>query len=233
MAATISIYNHVPKLILNKEINFTTIKTELLSNSASYDGTHTTKRQVDNAVAVATVTTPVASPGVVNWTGHTFAANQPVLLKTTGALPTGLSPDTWYYVIAAGLTTNAFEVAATPGGAAINFTGATSGVHSGYASGTYEVYGNNWPAGGPLLASVTATQAAISDATSNDAKLAATDVSVTAAGGSIGPAYKALLYDATTMFPLAYIDFGAVQTAGDTTDFKIRWNANGILNIIM
>ena len=81
----------------------------------------------------ATVTTPVASPGQVNWTAHGLVAGSPVVFTTTGALPTGLTAGTVYYVIAAGLATDSFRVAATPGGAAINFTGSTSGTHTGKA----------------------------------------------------------------------------------------------------
>jgi hypothetical protein len=82
----------------------------------------------------ATVTTPVASPGIVNWTGHGQTVNNSVSFTTTGALPTGLLPGVAYYVLAAGLTADSFQVAATPGGTAINFTGATSGTHTGWAT---------------------------------------------------------------------------------------------------
>jgi hypothetical protein len=232
MAATISLYNHLPELILNKQIDFTKIRCELLNNTATFTATHTAKASVDNG-ASAVITAPVASPGLINWTAHAFSAGQAVKFKTSGALPTGLVADTYYYVIAAGLVTNAFEVSATPGGSAINFTGSTSGIHTGYSSGSYEVYGNGWVVGGPTLASVAATQAAITDGTNNDAKLSASDIIVTASGGTIGPAFKALLYDDGSMLPLAFIDFGGTQSAGDTTDFKIRWNANGIFNVTM
>jgi microcystin-dependent protein len=79
----------------------------------------------------AVVTTPIASPGVVNWTAHGRSVNDPIRFTTTGALPTGLVAGTTYYVISAGLATDSFRLSATPGGAAINFTGATSGVHTG------------------------------------------------------------------------------------------------------
>ena len=94
------------------------------------------------------------------------------------------------------------------------------------ASNVKEVSGNGWDVGGELLGGV-----AVTTVTTNDAKLDATDVSVTAAGGSIGPAYAAVVYDDTDSndAPLMYIDFGAAQTAGDTTDFKIVWHANGLV----
>lgn len=79
----------------------------------------------------ATVTITIASPGVVSWTGHGLKVNDPVQFTTTGALPTGLSASTTYYVVSSGLGANSFSVSATPGGAAINTTGTQSGTHTG------------------------------------------------------------------------------------------------------
>lgn len=78
----------------------------------------------------STVTISVAAPGVVTWSGHGLQAGQPVVFSTTGALPTGLTAGTVYYVIAAGLTANSFSVAATPGGTGIATTGAGTGTHT-------------------------------------------------------------------------------------------------------
>jgi hypothetical protein len=93
-------------------------------------------------------------------------------------------------------------------------------------TGAYQVSGNGWASGGPSLASVAVTQV-----TTNDAMLDAADVSVTASGGSIGPAYAAFVYETDNNKPLWYIDFGQAESAGDTTDFKIIWNANGIVRL--
>lgn len=79
----------------------------------------------------ATVTISIASPAVISWTGHGLSVNQGVAFSTTGALPTGITAGTAYYVIAAGFGPNAFEIAATPGGAAINTTGSQSGTQTG------------------------------------------------------------------------------------------------------
>ncbi len=70
------------------------------------------------------VTISVATPGVVTWPGgHGLEAGSPVMFEPTGGnMPTGLSADTVYYVLAAGLTPTTFSVAATPGGAAIATT---------------------------------------------------------------------------------------------------------------
>jgi hypothetical protein len=99
---------------------------------------------ITSAAAVSsTVTISIASPGVVTWNSHGLAAGEPVEFTTTGALPTGLSIYTTYYVI--NPTTNTFQVAATPGGAAINTSGSQSGTHTAYTSlitlpaGTYDI----------------------------------------------------------------------------------------------
>jgi hypothetical protein len=78
----------------------------------------------------APVTISNASPAVISWTGHGLIAGNIVTFGTTGSLPTGLTALTPYYVIAAGLTTNTFEVSATPGGSAINTSSAGSGTQN-------------------------------------------------------------------------------------------------------
>lgn len=80
--------------------------------------------------AVGTVTTPVASPGVVTWTGNTLNNNDPVKFYTNGSLPTGITAGTEYFVVSKGTDgSGKFRIAATPAGSAINFTGSTSGSH--------------------------------------------------------------------------------------------------------
>jgi hypothetical protein len=145
MAITINQYNHTAKLLLNKEVDYTTLKVMLLNNSAPFDASHA---NVDDVA---------------------------------GAGPTRAN----------------------------------------------EVFGNGWVQGGPTLTGV-----AITTTGTNDAKLDADDVQETASGGSIGPAYAALVYDSTTGNALWHIDFGQAQEAGDTTNFNIVWNAIGILQLI-
>jgi microcystin-dependent protein len=74
----------------------------------------------------ATIT--IASPGVVTFTAHGLANGSAVHFTTTGALPTGLSPNTTYYIV--GVTANTFNLALTRGGTAINTSGSQSGVHT-------------------------------------------------------------------------------------------------------
>jgi len=56
-------------------------------------------------------------------------------------LPTGLDTLTTYYVIAAGLTANNFEVSLTSGGTAVNTSGVQAGIH------TFHTLGNGFPNG--------------------------------------------------------------------------------------
>lgn len=81
----------------------------------------------------STVTISVATPGVVTWAGSNFKAGQPVVFATTGALPTGLTAGTVYYVVSGGLSADTFSVSATRGGAAIDTTAAGTGAHTASA----------------------------------------------------------------------------------------------------
>ena len=82
------------------------------------------------APSLGTFTVTIASPGVFTLTSHGLVAGDAVYFTTTGALPTGLTANTLYYVISTGLTTNAFEVSTTTGGSAVNTSGTQSGTHT-------------------------------------------------------------------------------------------------------
>jgi len=77
-------------------------------------------------VRPSNITVTIASPAVVTLSVQ-LANNDAVWFETTGALPTGLSPGTVYYVKnVSGTTCN---LSATPGGASINTSGTQSGIH--------------------------------------------------------------------------------------------------------
>ena len=84
------------------------------------------------------VTITIASPAVVSLTSHGLVAGSAISFETTGALPTGITAGTKYYVIATGLTANAFQFSATLGGSAVTTTGTQSGTHSVYSRYTAE-----------------------------------------------------------------------------------------------
>lgn len=84
--------------------------------------------------------------------------------------------------------------------------------------------GNGYTTGGAAL-----TNVAVTTVTTNDAKFDADDVVWTASGGAITAGYGILYNDSDTNDPpVAFIDFGASESAGAGTDFKIIWNASGI-----
>ena len=79
-----------------------------------------------------TVTVTIASPAVFSVTSTTgMYVGMPIAFTTTGALPTGLTASTTYYIsnVVSGST---FRVSATLGGADVNTTGTQSGVHTSY-----------------------------------------------------------------------------------------------------
>ena len=96
----------------------------------------TTDANADALTDMGSVTVTIASPGVFTKTDHGLSAQTPVRFATTGALPTGLTAGTIYYVIAAGLTSNAFRVSATApsvstgDGTVVDTSGTQSGVHT-------------------------------------------------------------------------------------------------------
>lgn len=84
-----------------------------------------------DCVPESVVTISVATPGVVTWANHGLFAGQPVVFSNTGgALPTGLTAGTVYYVLASGLTSSTFQVGATAGGSAIATTAPGTGVNT-------------------------------------------------------------------------------------------------------
>lgn len=86
-------------------------------------------------VGAQTVTMTIASPAVVTWAAHGLVAGDVVVFNNTGgALPTGVTAGTSYFVIAAGLATNTFEFSTTSGGAAVNTSGSQSGVHNAFGA---------------------------------------------------------------------------------------------------
>jgi hypothetical protein len=111
--------------------------------------------------------------------------------------------------------------------ASASFTASHTALTSVNNSGAYIVGGNGWNA----VSEATTLSATL--VTTNDAILDATDVSVTASGGSIGPASAAVIYDDADVNdkPLFYVDFGGAVSASDTTDFKITIASDGLMKV--
>lgn len=71
-----------------------------------------------------------AGTDLLTTTAHGLVANERIRVASTTTLPAGLAAATDYYVIASGLTANAFKVSATSGGSAIDITGSGTGTHT-------------------------------------------------------------------------------------------------------
>lgn len=82
--------------------------------------------------APAVVTISVATPAVVTQAGHGLENGTIVALTTTGALPDGVTEATRYYVV--NKTTDTYQLALAPGGAAIASSGDQSGTHHAVAA---------------------------------------------------------------------------------------------------
>ena len=88
------------------------------------------KMSVAGSTVIGTFTVTIATPAVVTLNSHGLIAGDSFTASTTGALPTGMTPATTYYVIATGLTANNFQFSATYNGTAVNTSGTQSGVHT-------------------------------------------------------------------------------------------------------
>jgi hypothetical protein len=80
----------------------------LLSYGQAVSRTGSTANLFAAITTSSLVTLNIASPGVVNWTGHGLKLGSKISFETTGSLPTGLSTGTDYYVLAP--STNSFNV---------------------------------------------------------------------------------------------------------------------------
>lgn len=82
------------------------------------------------------ITMTIANPGVVTWTGHEQITGTPIMFTTTGALPTGVTASTYYYIRVIDANTfhlydtsaHALNLSATTG--RVVTSGTQSGVHT-------------------------------------------------------------------------------------------------------
>ena len=77
----------------------------------------------------ATVTMTIATPCVVSWTTHGLQSGEKVQFTTTGALPTGLSVSTTYYITK--IDADSFYLSTSKANAVAGTYIATSGSQSG------------------------------------------------------------------------------------------------------
>lgn len=86
-----------------------------------------------------TITVTIASPGVVTKSSHGLATGDQIYFTTTGALPTGLTASTYYYIIK--IDANTFWLASSYAnaiaGTKVNTSGSQSGVHTMWHCGMW------------------------------------------------------------------------------------------------
>jgi len=73
-------------------------------------------------------TQTASTPAIINWTSHGLANGTAIGFTTTGTLPTGMLPDTVYYVKNAAAST--FQISLASGGTPVITTTAGSGTHT-------------------------------------------------------------------------------------------------------
>lgn len=91
------------------------------------------------APTIGTFTVSIATPAIVTLNTHGFNTGDAVFLTTTGALPTGLTANTIYYVVY--IDANTFNLATTLANALAGTKIATSGSQSGTHTLNYCPYG--------------------------------------------------------------------------------------------
>lgn len=108
-----------------------TVKFEMVDD----DGTSVIEATTSGVTAHPTTTfTASATTDMITANGHIAVnGNEVILANSGGALPTGLSAATRYFVRDA--TPNGFRLATVPGGVAVDITGAGSGTNTFYVVG--------------------------------------------------------------------------------------------------
>ncbi len=91
--------------------------------------------------------------------------------------------------------------------------------------GTEVANANGYTTGGTTLTNVVAPVV-----NTDESKFDADDALWTASGGSITGSFAILYNDTDTDDPpVAFVDFGGSESAGDGTQFKVVWHPDGIL----
>lgn len=111
------------------------------SKTASYvmeeeDGTAITEAGSITAHVTQSFTAD-ATTDLLTANAHGVKAGDQIVVATSGTLPTGLAASTRYF--ATEVSPNAFKLASTPGGAAIDITAAGSGTHTFYIVGSAQI----------------------------------------------------------------------------------------------
>lgn len=137
---------------------------------------------------------------------HGVLVNDQLTFKATqGDLPTGLSVNTTYYVIASGLTANAFRVSTAAGGSTIDMSGAAAGTYQFIRQGATQV--------DVIALSANRLGRQIKYPTAGSLASPGSPVSITARGGSTAGSTFTVTLAASTISH-EYVGGGAVTVGG-------------------
>jgi hypothetical protein len=173
------------------------------------------------SIGTPAVVTVAASPPI----------SAPVVFKTSGALPTGLTAGTVYFVLATGRTATDFRVSTSIGGSAVNTTGAGSGTHAVYTA----AFTSTAPAGTTDTQVATtqfASTAAVAGGKFTNAINYATPVTVaSAATTDIGAAASNVVNvtGTTTITSFGTIAAGAVRIVNFAGALTLTYNATSLI----
>ena len=128
------------------EFVFTPVRMLVKPNARTYH-VHVTSSVADGTIQITTnskgtVTVSIASPCVATLASHGLVAGDEIYFSTTGALPTGITAGTKYYVISDAIATGTFKFSTQKGGEAVKTSGSQSGTHTLWKafSYNYETY---------------------------------------------------------------------------------------------
>lgn len=145
-------------------------------------GDYVTSGACPSNASTATVTITIATPGVITDTAHGFVGACPVVFTTSGALPTGITSGTTYWVAPSSITTDTYSLSTTVANALAGTLIATSGSQSGTQTRT---------SGAPLATTTAANITGVSltqgewDCRATVSRVLAASTSVTVLSGSI------------------------------------------------
>ena len=159
------------------------------SASAGYLGEVITSGLCTGSANTATVTITIAAPGVISWAAHGYTGACPVVFTTSGALPTGITSGTTYYVVPSSIASGTFTIATTVANALAGTAITTSGSQSGTQTGT----------GGVSLSTATAATVTGVALTPGDWDCRALNAHVLGASTSVTVLSASIATTATTM----------------------------------
>lgn len=173
---------------------------------------------------VQTFTVTIATPGVFSLTSHGYSEGQKIYFTTTGALPTGLSANTAYWVHV--VNANSFNVSTT----LANLEAATYVATSGSQSGTHSSYSSGLTLTASSMDAVQATKLGLmnySHGTNYNGGVAPT-ITLASGGGTLTSVIRSQFLPYQTIDSTWRLKFSAVMQVSSTARTGIAFAVNGV-----